>query len=202
MALARKTCRFATVIDAGLSAKSRSVRTAMVVVGVLLIGAGIAAFSATPATPRNSATADQAGRCSGAVAPSVLRTVRLPDKPRAMLLVGHTLWVAIRGGRAGAPGRLFRLDARTGRVRGRFHLPFDPLRLVSGFGSLWLTGQGGDRRYGGVLRVDPRSGRVVSVVRWRAGLGTALAASRNAIWVGGPDRYPKGHEERSGVYGV
>jgi hypothetical protein len=42
----------------------------------------------------------------------------------------------------------------------------------------------------------------VSVVRWKKTLGTALATTANAVWVGGADVYPKGHEERAGVYFV
>jgi hypothetical protein len=119
-----------------------------------------------------------------------------------MLLTGRTLWVGVHGARPGRTGRLLQLDARTGRLRRSTPLPVDPLRLASGFGSVWLSGQGGDRRYNGVLRLDPRSGRVTAIVRRRLGLGTALAATTHAIWVGGPDRFPKGHPERSGVYFV
>jgi hypothetical protein len=116
-----------------------------------------------------------------------------------MLLAGRTLWVGVHGARAGRPGRLLELNAHTGRIRRSLPLPVDPLRIVAGFGSLWLTGQGGDRKYAGVLRLDPRSGRVTAVVRWRDGLGTALATTAHAVWVGGPDRYPPKQPEHSGV---
>jgi hypothetical protein len=129
-------------------------------------------------------------------------TVPLDQKPRAMLLAGRTLWVGVRGARPSRPGRLIRIDARTGRLLGTFRVPFDPLRLAAGFGSVWLTGQSRDRRYAGVLRLDPQTGRVKAVVRWRDGLGTALATTAHAVWVGGPDRYPPRQPERSGVYFV
>lgn len=119
-----------------------------------------------------------------------------------MLLSEQTLWVVIQGAPLGRPGRLLALDANSGRVRRSFRLPIDALRIVRARGSLWLTGQGGDRRYAGVLRLDPRSGRVLRVIRGSQRLGTALAATAHALWVGGPDSFPKGHEERSGVYFV
>jgi hypothetical protein len=119
-----------------------------------------------------------------------------------MFLRKKTLWVGIQGVRPGRPGRLLAVDADSGRVRATFRLPFDPLRVVGGFGSLWITGQGGSRRYGGVLRIDPRSGRVVRVVRGSRALGTALATSAHAVWVGGPDIFPPGHPEKAGVYFV
>jgi hypothetical protein len=81
-----------------------------------------------------------------------------------------------------------------------FPLPFDPLRIVPAFGSLWLTGQGSDNRYAGVLQVDPDTGAIVRVVRAKRALGTAIAATASALWVGGPDIYPQGQPENSGVY--
>ena len=147
----------------------------------------VAALTAGTAAPRGT---------------SICATIPLRAKPRTMLLSGHTLWVALRGAHAAKPGRLLRLDARSGRVLASFPLPFDPLRIAAGFGSLWLTGQGGERRYGGVLRLDPRSGHVLAVIRRRTGLGTALATTAHAVWVGGPDRYPPHHPERAGVYFV
>jgi hypothetical protein len=119
-----------------------------------------------------------------------------------MLLSKGTLWVTILSEQPGQPGRLLALDANSGRVRRSFRLPVNPLRLVSGFGSLWLSGQGGGIRYGGILRLDPSSGRVLHVIRAAHGLGWALAATRHAIWVAGPDTFPKGHPEKSGVYFV
>lgn len=119
-----------------------------------------------------------------------------------MVLSGQTLWVGVHGPRPTLPGRLLAVDASSGRVRTSFRLPIDPLRVVRAFGSLWLTGVGGGRRYAGVLRLDPRSGRVLRVIRGTRRLGTALAATTHALWVGGADVFPQGHEERSGVYYV
>jgi hypothetical protein len=166
---------------------SRYVAAPALVASVLL--AGSSALSAAPA-----------GRCSGGTEPTIARTIRLPGKPGPMLLRNQTLWVAIHGARAWWPGRLLRFDARSGRLQSTFRLPVDPDRLAEGFGSLWITGETTKRSYRGVIRLDPRSGRVLSIVRGRKTLGTALATTANAVWVGGPDIYPKGHPERAGVY--
>src|SRR5919201_4932145 len=121
-------------------------------------------------------------RCSGGAVPTVAFTRPLPGKPGPMLLRKQTLWVAIRAVRAGRPGRLLRVDARSGRVEKTFWLPIDPYRLAAGFGSLWITGETKKRTYSGVLRLDPRSGRVVDVIRRARTLWTALATSTNAVW--------------------
>ena len=119
-----------------------------------------------------------------------------------MLLSKGTLWIATWGPRWGRPGRLLALDPNSGRLRRTLRLPFTPMRFVAGFGSLWLTGAGGGRRYSGVLRLDPRSGRILRVIRGADAVGSALASTRRTIWVAGADTFPPGHEERSGVYFV
>jgi hypothetical protein len=50
-------------------------------------------------------------------------TVPLNGKPGPLLVAGRTLWVGVHGTQAGRPGRLLKLDARTGRLRGSFPLP-------------------------------------------------------------------------------
>ena len=121
-----------------------------------------------------------------------------------MLLSKGTLWVTIEPAHWGRPGRLLALDPSSGRVRRAIRLPVSPMRFVTGFGSLWLTGAGGGGRYSGVLRLDSRSGRVLRVIRSTQlhPLGSALAATRRGIWVAGADTFPKGHPEKSGVYFV
>jgi hypothetical protein len=159
-----------------------------------VLAVGIPAFAADDA--------QTGARCSGGPGPTVSFTRRLPGKPGPMLLRKRTLWISIRGARPGRPGRLLRLDAVSGRVQRTFRLPIDPYRLVEGFGSLWITGETNKRTYSGVVRLDPRSGRVVDVIRGARTLGTALATTAHAVWVGGPDIYPKGRPEQAGVYFV
>lgn len=97
---------------------------------------------------------------------------------------------------------LARVDAVSGRVERTFRLPVNPYRIAYGFGSLWLTGEARavTRRYAGaVLRLDPRTGRILRVIHGPILLGSAIAATPDGIWVGGGDVYPEGHPDRSGV---
>jgi hypothetical protein len=135
------------------------------------------------------------GREHGACTPA---EVGLPGPPAPLALAGNTLWVGIHGKKR---GRLLALDARDGRTLRSFPLPFDPLRILPAFGSLWLTG-GGDRRYTGVMQMNPRTGAIVRVIRGERSLGAAIAATTSAIWVGGADVYPPGQPEKAGVYFV
>jgi hypothetical protein len=65
------------------------------------------------------------------------------------------------------------------------------MRMAYGFGSLWITTEGT------LLRVDPRSGAVVAVIRGPRLFGPAVATSANAVWVGGADIYPAGLGEKT-----
>jgi hypothetical protein len=117
-----------------------------------------------------------------------------------MLLTDDVLWVAIAAGRPSGRGAVARVDARSGRLLGTVPLPVNPYQLALGFGSLWVTGETNDRRYRGVLRIDPRSGRVLTVIRSSMPpVGSKLAATSDAVWVNGADVYPKGQEEKAGV---
>ena len=165
-------------------------------------GLGTALATASSSPGHTSRAQVPLGRCSGGAAPAVAFSVPLPGKPGQMLLSKGTLWVAIEPARWGRSGRLLALDPGSGRVGRTIRLPVSPMRFVTGFGSLWLTGAGGGRRYSGILRLDPRSGRVLRVIRGAHPLGSALAATKRAIWVAGADTFPKGHPERSGVYFV
>ncbi len=157
-----------------------------------------AALATASSPPRDTSL----GRCSDNAAPAVAFSVTLPGPPGQMLLSKGTLWVAIEPTHWGRPGRLLALDPSSGRVRRTLRLPVSPMRFVARFGSLWLTGAGGGRRYSGVIRLDPRSGRVLRVIRGAHPLGSALAATRRAIWIAGGDTFPPGHPEKSGVYFV
>jgi hypothetical protein len=125
--------------------------------------------------------------------------VGVPGRPGFLLLKGNDLWVALAARAVSGRGAVARVDARSGRVERVFRLPIDPYQLVVGFGSLWVTGSTNDPRYRGVLRVDLRSGRLVRVVRGPRALGSKLAVTADAVWVGGADIYPKGHSEKAGV---
>jgi hypothetical protein len=167
----------------------------------LIVGAAVAAACAGAAAPLE-AGAPPAALCPSPSPQAVVRTVTLPGRPGFLLLTGRTLWVAIAARRPGGRGKLARVDARSGRVERTFRLPVNPYRIAYGFGSLWLTGEAraATRRYaGGVLRLDPRTGRILRVIHGPILLGSAIAATPDGIWVGGGDVYPEGHPDRSGV---
>jgi hypothetical protein len=48
-----------------------------------------------------------------------------------------------------------------------------------------------------VLRLDPRSGRILNVIRGPRTFGSALAATADGIWVGGADIYAQGRSDET-----
>jgi hypothetical protein len=158
----------------------------------LLASATVAAAGAASRSPASAA-------CPSANGPAVVAMARVPGRPGFLLPKGNDLWVAVAAPRVSGRGAVARIDARTGRLERVLRLPIDPYQLAVGFGSLWVTGQTNDLRYRGVLRVDPRSGRVARVIRGPRALGSKLAATSRAVWVGGADIYPRGHPEKAGV---
>jgi hypothetical protein len=75
-------------------------------------------------------------------------------------------------------------------VRRVFRLSGDPWSIAYGFGSLWLTGDGAAFDEG-VVRIDPRSGRVVSTIRGPRRFGSAMAITSDGVWIGGADIVPQ-----------
>ena len=163
------------------------------------VGLALSIASATVAGAGAASRSPASTACPTANGPAVVAMVRVPGRPGLLLPKGNDLWVTIAAPRASGRGAVARVDARSGRLERVLRLPIDPYRLAVGFGSLWVTGATDDRRYRGVLRVDPRSGRVVRVIRGPRALGSSLAATSRAVWVGGADIYPKGHPEKAGV---
>jgi hypothetical protein len=161
----------------------------LVLFSVTVVGAGTASSSHSPASTT----------CPSANAPAVVARARVPGRPRFLLLKENDLWVSVAAPRASGRGAVARVDARSGRLERVLRLPVDPDQLAVGFGSLWVTGATNEQRYRGVLRIDPRSGRVLRVIRGPRALGSKLAATSRAVWVGGADIYPKGHSEKAGV---
>jgi hypothetical protein len=159
------------------------------------IAFGLALLVAGAATASGSRPAG----CPSSDGASVVTRARLPGRPGFLLLKGNDLWVAIAARTASGRGAVARVDSRSGRIERVFRVPLDPYQLAVGFGSLWVTGATNDPRYRGVLRVDLGSGRVVRVIRGPRALGSKLATTSSAVWVGGADVYAKGHPERAGV---
>jgi hypothetical protein len=118
---------------------------------------------------------------------------------------GRTLWITLEGrrnartGATSAGGSVVAVHHESGRILRRLRLPVDPSEFAVAFGSLWVIGAPVDRRFDGVLRLDPRTGRVLAVIRASRAYGSRITATTKAIWVGGADVFPKGHSERAGV---
>jgi DNA-binding SARP family transcriptional activator/streptogramin lyase len=109
----------------------------------------------------------------------------LDAQPSGLALGANALWV----GDARRPAVL-RVDLEHGVVSGRLPLP-EPSRraaplgpvapsLAFGDGSLWIS-----RGQTDVLRLDPRTGRVLRTIRPLRGAGSAIAFGDGAVWVGG-----------------
>jgi hypothetical protein len=165
----------------------------------VLIAATIAnllALGSSPALPPTQTRS--AGACTSASGPEAVLTAPLPatTKGRSMVVVGSTVWLASGGSRIGQPGRLFQVDGTSGRVQRVVRLTVDPWSIAFGFGSLWLTGDGGGFD-GAVVRLDPRSGRIVSVIRGPRRFGSALAVTSDGVWIGGGDVFPEGKPEET-----
>jgi hypothetical protein len=173
--------------------------TSLLVLAVLSATCGLA-WSAS------STKAEGAPRGSGcaALAPARVATrVPLPAVPMDLAKSKSTLWVALAGQhnpRTGATlrgGEVAAVDIRTGRLARRLRLPIDPTELEFGFGSLWALGNPTKRGPHGVLRINPRTGRIIAVIRMPRGW-SRIATTTRAIWVGGGDITP-GTPRRPGV---
>ena len=106
----------------------------------------------------------------------VTRIDRLPWVPGSVAAGGESVWVVQDAGQ-----EVLRFDARTGRAAGRLEIR-DPSGanadgVVYANGSLWVS------RGNGVVRVDPRTGRVV---RRFAASARYLVFADKAIWAGDP----------------
>jgi hypothetical protein len=170
----------------------------------LLLGtvAAIACASAAAPLEARAPPSSPGAFCPTPSPQGIVRTVSLQGRPRFLLLRKQTLWVAIAASRPGGRGMLAQVDARSGHLQRIFRLPYSPYRIAYGFGSLWLTGEARavTRRYvGAVLRLDPRSGRVLRVIHGPILFGAAIVTTPDGVWVGGGDVYAKGHPDKAGV---
>jgi hypothetical protein len=149
-------------------------------------------LSSVVACAAATATAAVAQSPSGTTCPTetertVVRTLLLPAPPQQVLVRGGKLWVTLRkpGGRA----RVVRVSAQSGRVERSFPLEGVPARLAYGFGSLWIPEEIRGEPGGTLVRLHPRSGRVLARIRAPAPrlFGATLAFAPNAVWIGGAD---------------
>ena len=74
--------------------------------------------------------------------------------------------------------RVFRVDRRTGAIRGITRLPSAPRSIAAGEGGVWVTGLIDDV----LIRLDPSTGRRLEVIEVGRG-ATGVAAGAGAVWV-------------------
>lgn len=148
---------------------------------------GSLAACAALVAPASGADTTTSPGCPTPSGRTVVRTLLLPGPPRQVLARGDTLWVTLQ--RPGGRARVIRLDARTGRVDRSFPLEGVPDRLVYGFGSLWIPEEIRGKPGGTLIRLDPRSGRVLAEIRAPAPrlFGATLTVTPAAVWIGGAD---------------
>jgi streptogramin lyase len=91
-----------------------------------------------------------------------------------MVVGEHWLWII---GDA-VDRRVFRVDPRSGVIRGTTVLPFAPGAIAAGEGGVWVTGSIDDV----VARLDPRDGRRLQVIHVGRGAG-GVATGAGAVWV-------------------
>jgi hypothetical protein len=148
---------------------------------------GSLAACAALVAPASGAETTTSPSCPTPSGRTVVRTLPSPGQPHQVLARGDTLWVTLQ--RAGGRARVIRLDARTGRVDRSFPLEGVPDRLVYGFGSLWIPEEIRGKPGGTLIRLDPRSGRVLAEIRAPAPrlFGATLTVTPAAVWIGGAD---------------
>ena len=174
-------------------------RIAIVCAGSVVLGVTIGTVDIGSAGLGSHPQRAESPSCPSLSGPDIVQTVAMPGRPGFLLLGRDDLWVAISASRPYGRGALVRIDATSGRVRQAFRLPVNPSQVALGFGSLWLTGDTTDRRYRGLLRLDPSTGRVLQVIHGPKQFGSKIATTLDGVWVGGADIFPRGHSERAGV---
>ena len=137
--------------------------------------------------------------CPSSGGPRVVERIRVPGRPGFLVLTKHRLWAALAAPHLAGRGAIALIDPRSARLERVIRLPVDPHQIVFAFGSLWVTGDTSIRKWNGLLRIDPKTGNVLAVIRARRPLGSKIAATADAIWINGGDIFPVGHGERADV---
>jgi YVTN family beta-propeller protein len=103
-----------------------------------------------------------------------VKAVKVGSTPYDATFAYGSAWTTAYGA-----GELERIDPAKNAVTARWKLDL-PVGVVGAFGSVWAAGAGG------VIRVDPVSGKVVATIAVVAGAGWT-AASADAVWVTSPN---------------
>jgi DNA-binding beta-propeller fold protein YncE len=88
------------------------------------------------------------------------------------------VWVTSHGYDQETPGRLWRIDAASGRVTGVTRVGRLPVGVAVGHGAVWVANYSD----GTVSRIDPESQEVVATIKVRRGAGE-IAVGEDALWV-------------------
>ena len=86
---------------------------------------------------------------------------------------------------------LIRIDPTTRRVSARIPLPILPNRVAVGADGIWVTGyrwsnHHGESRDGEVLRIDPRTDRIVARIRLGDVAADGVLVAHGRVWVAVP----------------
>ena len=175
-------CRSPAVLEYMKTARSSRGPAARAAASPLLALAVMAVLGSCAAP-----AADQAVRSSSVTARhGPLVSVRLGGEVDGLVAGGRHLWAYLRD-----TGVLVRVDQRTGRAR-RFRFAAwrgMPVTTAAGPDGLWLANQHATRP--DVIRIDPRTGRVVARPRLPgAGPVTGMTAAYGSVWILVPSRTP------------
>jgi hypothetical protein len=112
-----------------------------------------------------------------------LRTNRIVGKPirlrlpTSIAVAAGRLWIS--NGQHAQFGRVTYIDPKARRILGSIATPGAPESIVSAEGSIWV----GESDSGQVIRIDPRTAKVVGYPTKTHGGLLTLATTRSAIWV-------------------
>jgi DNA-binding SARP family transcriptional activator len=116
----------------------------------------------------------------------VVQRIRVSGGPTRLAADDQTVWVIAPRGRS-----VVRIDAATGDTVAKIALPITPRRILLEDGAIWITGYSWsnhvDRSRGGlVLRIDPRTNRIVARVSLGDLAADGIVLSRGLLWVAVP----------------
>jgi DNA-binding beta-propeller fold protein YncE len=109
---------------------------------------------------------------SAAAAPPRVSQLRVGSAPYRVTASGRTLWAAVNGA-----GTVVRIDARRGRITGRYRVGGGPGDIAVVQGVVWLGNYVGDS----IMRLDPIRRRVRKIRVGRKPI--ALDVAGGAVWV-------------------
>jgi len=116
----------------------------------------------------------------------VVHRIRVPGGPTRLAADDQAVWVISPGTRT-----VFRIDVTTNEPVARIALPIKPKRILLGDGAVWVTGYRSSNHVDGsrgglVLRINPRTNRIVARVPFGDLAADGIVLSRGLLWVAVP----------------